>query len=92
MTKLNSTIARETQKRVQGRPIVVTLIPGTDSREPMLALRLKGTRVEYRGLVSDLYRVLALWHSNAERSAKAQARKDGIPWREARKAFLRRLR
>lgn len=32
--------------------------------------------------------VLALWHSAAERQARVKARREGEPWREARKRFL----
>lgn len=90
MTRLEKEISRQTQKEVRGKPIVITLIPGTDKREPMIALRLKGERLEYRGTLSDLYRVLALWHGNAERNARREAKKNGVPWRTARKQFLAR--
>ena len=90
MTPLRKEIDRQVDKEVRGKPVIITLIPGTDRREAMIALRLKGERTEYRGTISDLYRTLALWHGNAERQAKAAARKQGVPWRTARKAFLAR--
>jgi hypothetical protein len=87
MIKLLKRVRRETAKLVQKRPVIIELIPGTDRREAMVSLRLKGTRRAYRVTLSDLFRTAALWHANAERHAKAAARKQGIPWRQARKQF-----
>lgn len=48
-----------------------------------------GQRNGYVLALSDAYRMAALWHGQKEKSAKAKARKDGIPWRRARLEFLR---
>ncbi len=89
MTKLNKTVVRETPKLIQGRPIIVSLIPVPGISDAMISLRPKGTRFAYRGTVADIYRVLAQWHGAAEARARREARKQGIPWRVAKKAFCR---
>lgn len=87
-TPLTKPVSRETARRVQGREIIVTLAPCGSQPEARIGLRLKGTRKQYVGAVSDLYRILALWHGQKEASAKRTARKSGIPWRTARKQFI----
>jgi hypothetical protein len=90
MTKLNCKLSREMVKaRAKARPIILTLSPGTDSRDDLLGMRLKGTRTTYIGRVLDLYRMLALWHANKIMAAKRQARRNGVPWRVARVNFQR---
>lgn len=87
MTKLNKRLFRETNKSVGRVPVVLGLKPGTDKREDLVGLKLKGTRTWYVATVSDLYRVLALWHGQKESNARRVARKEGVPWRRARKQF-----
>lgn len=91
MTKLSKPVARVTTKDFghYKRPIVITLIPGTADRDAFIAMHLKGTREKYLGRVPDLFRLLALWHASKLATAKRAARKNGIPWRQARRDFQR---
>ena len=52
-------------------------------------MRLLGERTHYTGLVSDLYRILALWHGPKIAKAKAQAHREGVLWRIAMQTFQR---
>lgn len=87
MTRLTKPIARVLTKDHghYKKPIVITLLPGTDTRDDLVAMHLKGSRCKYVGRVDDLFRVLALWHASKVANAKRAARKAGIPWRQARK-------
>lgn len=87
MTKLITPVSRETKKQYQGRPVIVTLAPAGSNPEALVALRLKGQRTQYVLTVSDLYRLGALWHGQREAAARKRARRDGIPWREAKRQF-----
>lgn len=89
MTPLSKAIHRLTNKTDRGRPIIVTLAPCGSQPEALIGLRRKGERTTYVITLSDAYRWAALNHGNKERIAKAAARKQGIPWRKARKDFLR---
>jgi hypothetical protein len=71
------------------KPIVLTLVPGNDTREELIAFRLKGTRETMLARVADLYRMAALWHGAKMHQARREARKAGEPWRMARKRFLK---
>jgi hypothetical protein len=86
MTKLTKPVQRETAKTYSARPVIVTLSPCGDD-EALIGLRLKGTRTQYTARLSDVYRLAALWHGQAEATAKRQARKLGVPWRTAKKQF-----
>lgn len=86
-TKLTKTVERETGKVYDGRPVIVTLSPCGSQNEALIGLRLKGKRIQYVCRLSDVYRVAALWHGQKEATAKRRARKNGIPWRTAKKEF-----
>lgn len=88
MTKLLSPVHRETAKIVGNRPIILTIAPCGSQSEARIGLRLKGKRLQYCVTVSDIYRTAALWHGQREAAAKRAARRDGIPWRCARLAFI----
>lgn len=89
MTTLTKPVSRETAKRISNRAVIVTVAPCGAQSEARIGVRLKGERTQYTATLSDLYRVLALWHGNKERSAKLEARRAGIPWCRARLAFLK---
>jgi len=91
MTKLTKPISRETNRAVGSRPIIITVAPARSQNETLIGLRLKGQRTQYVCALSDIYRMAALWHGQKEAAAKRQARQNGVPWRMARKAFLRSL-
>lgn len=89
MTPLNKPVHRLTRKNDRGKPVIVTLAPCGSQEEALIGLRRKGERTQYVVTVSDVYRWAALTHGNKERIAKAKARKDGVPWRKARKDFIK---
>lgn len=89
MTRLSKPISRETLNTCRLRPVIVTIAPLGGQNEARIGFRLKGERVQYVASVSALYRVVALWHGQKEAAAKRVARKNGIPWRLARKQFIR---
>lgn len=88
MTKLEKPISRVTAKQYSGRSVVVTLAPLRGESEALIGLRLLGTRTQYVARLSDLYRIAALWHGQKEAQAKREARKAGIPWKRAKRAFI----
>lgn len=88
MTKLLKPIARETNKVVGRRPVIITLAPAGAQSEALIGLHLKGQRTQYVVAVSDVYRLAALWHGQKEAKARREARKQGIPWKIARRDFL----
>lgn len=88
MTTLTKPVRRVTSKTYSGRRVIVTLSPAGKEQEALIGLRLEGTRTQYVVRLSDVYRIAALWHGAAESSAKRAARKNGVPWRNARKQFL----
>lgn len=94
MTPLHKPITRSTIKPFAHyrRQIVITLIPGSDSRDELIGFRLKGTRETMLARVADLYRMAALWHGQKKAAAKRAARKAGIPWNQARKQFAKENR
>lgn len=89
MTKLSSPISRETAKQYQGRAVIVTLAPAGSQSEALLGLRLKGKRTQYVVALSDIYRLAAIWHGQREAIAKRAARKAGVPWRRAKRDFMK---
>ena len=88
MTNLTKPVTRKTAKTVGRKRIIVTLAPCGGQEEALIGLRLEGQRNGYVLALSDAYRMAALWHGQKEKSAKAKARKDGIPWKRARLEFL----
>ena len=90
-TKLTKPISRESVREFAHyqRTIIVTLAPGTDSRDDLIGLRLKGTRRQLVARLADVYRLAALWHAGKEQAAKRAARASGVPWRTAKKQFER---
>jgi len=88
MTLLSKPVRRETNKRVGKRTVIITLAPAGSQDEALIGLRLKGTRTQYVCSLSDVYRMAAENHGQKEARARREARRSGIPWRSARKAFL----
>ena len=88
-TRLTKPVHRLTNKKIGKHHVVITLGPGTDKRDDLIGLRLLGRRVQYVVTLSDLYRIAAMWHGQKELAAKKAARKAGIPWRQAKKDFIR---
>jgi hypothetical protein len=88
MTKLTKPVQRETAKFYKTKPVIVTLAPARGQDEALIGLRLKGERTQYVCTVSDIYRLAAMWHGQQEAAAKRDARKNGVPWAKARKAFM----
>lgn len=88
MTKLSKPVSRETNKKYGNHPVIITLAPAGAQAEALIGLRLKGKRTQYVVALSDLYRLAALQHGNKEAHAKRSARKQGVPWKVAKKAFL----
>jgi hypothetical protein len=89
MTKLNKPLARSTATEYQRRAIIISIAPCGASGETLVSLRLKGARTHYKVALSRLYVEMAIWHADKERAAKKQARKLGIPWKQAKKQFNR---
>lgn len=92
MTELTKPVSRLTKKTDRGRPIIVTIAPAGSQDDALIGLRRKGTRVTYTALVSDVYRMAALNYGRKQMLAKREARKNGVPWRVAKKAFDRASR
>lgn len=88
MTKLSKPVSRETAKTISGRAVILTISPLGGQSEARISVRLAGLRTQYVVSLSDLYRVSALWHSQREAAARRCARKNGIPWKRARKQFI----
>lgn len=89
MTPLTKKVTRLSNHRVQGRRIVVSIVPGTEKRHDMVGLRQHGKQTQYLVPVADIYRWGALIYANRMKAAKSVARKAGIPWRTAKKQFVR---
>lgn len=87
MTQLTKPIARVTRKMYSGREVIITIAPAGSQDEALIGLRLRGQRHQYVVALSDLYRCAALWHGQKEAAAKRAARKNGVPWRVAKKEF-----
>ncbi len=89
MTLLTKPVTRETLKQVGKRAILLTIAPCGSQDEARIGLRLKGKRTQYVVLLSDVWRMAALWHGQKESKARKEARKAGVPWRNAKKQFIR---
>lgn len=89
MSPLTKPVSRITAKTYASRNVIVTLAPAGSQAEALIGLRLKGKRTQYVVALSDLFRLAALWHAQAEAAAKRKARKAGIPWRTAKREFDR---
>jgi hypothetical protein len=87
MTHLTKPVSRITANKYAGRPIVVTIGPCGGQSESLIEFRLQGTRTAYSLKLSDAFRMAALWHGQAEAKAKRDARRAGVPWRKAKRAF-----
>lgn len=87
MTPLSKPVHRLTRKLDRNKPIIVTLAPCGSQDEALIGLRRKGERTQYVVTVSDVYRWAALAHGNKERIARVKARKEGTPWKIAKKQF-----
>lgn len=87
MTPLNKPVSRITAKMIGSLPVIVTLAPAGSQSEALIGLRLKGQKTQYVCRLSDIYRMAALWHGQREAAAKRAARKNGIPWKQAKKQF-----
>ena len=92
MTTLTKPVTRETAKLVSGRAVILTLAPCGAQSEARIGLRLKGKRCQYVVALSDVYRMAALWHGQKLAEAKRHARRQGTPWRTAKKQFDRENR
>lgn len=88
MTLLSKPVSRETAKIYNSRPVIVTLAPAGSQSEALIGLRLQGTRTQYVVTLSDVYRLAAMWHGQKEAAAKKAARKAGVPWKRAKRAFI----
>lgn len=88
MTLLSKPVSRETAKVYNSRPVIVTLAPAGSQSEALIGLRLKGRRTMYVVPLSDVYRNAALQHGAKEAAAKRAARKAGVPWKRAKRAFI----
>jgi hypothetical protein len=89
MTKLKNPISRETAKIISSRNVIVTLAPAGAQSEALIGLRLKGKRTQYVCALSDIFRMAALWHGQKEAKAKREARKNGVPWKSAKRQFTK---
>lgn len=92
MTALTKPVSRLTAKRYGSRQVIVTLAPAGSQSEALIGLRLKGRRTQYVVALSDVYRMAALWHGQKETAAKRTARKNGVPWKAAKREFLANLK
>jgi len=89
MTKLTKPVRRETRKEYNGLAVMVTLVPAGDQKEVLIGLRLKGRRIQYVCTLSDVYRMAALWYGQKEAAARRAARQQGVPWKTARREFMK---
>jgi len=89
MTKLTKPVHRETNKRFGKRSVIVTLAPAGSQNEALIGLRLKGTRTQYVCALSDVYRTAAFNYGVKVAAARRLAKKNGVPWRKAKKQFAK---
>jgi hypothetical protein len=89
MTNLLKPVSRRTAKYIGSRPVIVTLAPAGSQSEALIGLRLLGKRTQYVVALSDVYRNAAMHYGQKEAKAKREARKLGVPWRIARKQFIK---
>lgn len=88
MTSLSRPVVRLTSKCYGSLPVIITLAPAGSQDEVLIGLRLKGRRTEYVVALSDVYRNAALQYGQKEALARRAARKNGVPWKQARKQFV----
>lgn len=89
-TRLTKAVSRETDKAFNGRNVIVTVAPaGGSQTEVLVGLRLKGRRTGYVTTLSDIYRRAALDHGLKEARARKEAKKFGIPWKKAKRDFVK---
>lgn len=84
MTSLNYTFFRV--GRIGPKKYAIGLHPHTP--ETLLSIREFGKRVGYVLPLSALRVHAALSFGRAEQASKREARKNGVPWRVARRVFL----
>lgn len=87
MTKLTKPVHRVTSKTIQGRALVLTIAPS--GAGDLIGIRQVRSKIQYVVKLDDLYRVAALWYGQKEAAARREARRNGVSWRVARKAFVR---
>lgn len=87
MTKLTKPVHRVSNKSVRGRALVLTIAPS--GAGDLIGIRQVRSKIQYVVKLDDLYRVAALWYGQKEAAAKREARRNGVSWRVARKAFVR---
>lgn len=90
-TKLTKPVSRETTRKIGKLPIILTIAPSGSENETLLGLRLKGKRTQYLCALSDLYRMAALWHGQKELKARREAKRAGVKWKYAKRAFLKSM-
>lgn len=86
-TFLTRPVSRETARQSSRRNIIVTIAPAGSQPEALIGFRLKGTRTQYVCALSSVFQKAAEWHGQKEKAAKREARRNGVPWRVARKKF-----
>ncbi len=89
MTPLTKPVTRLTAKCYNNRPVVFTIAPAGSQSEALISLRLLGKRTNYLIALSDVYRQAALVHGQKEAAARKAARKNGVPWKRAKKEFFK---
>lgn len=89
MTRLTKPVHRLTNKKDGKYRVVVTLAPAGSQDEALIGLRLLGRRRMFVVKLSDIYRRAAQDYGIKEAAAKRAARKHGIPWRKAKKDFVK---
>lgn len=92
-TVLRKALSRETVESFEnygpnrGRPYIVTLEPGD-----LITFRAKKRREGVTARLSDVYRMILLARSNAERMAALRARKEAKQRKRAERALRRPLK
>jgi hypothetical protein len=84
MTALTSTVFRVVN--IGAKRFVFGIHPNV--KESMVSIREMGRRVGYVLPVSTVRVHAALAYGRAEAAAKREARKNGVPWRFAKRVFL----
>lgn len=86
-TKLETTVYREIS--IGSKRFVLGLHP--QDPEAIISIRPVGKRVPYAVPVSTIRVHAALAFGRAEKDAKREAQKSGVPWKRARKKFFANL-
>lgn len=84
MTPLTSTVFRVAN--IGSRRYVVGLHPSV--KESLVSIRELGRRTAYVVPLSTIRVHAALAYGRAEQAAKREARKNGVPWKTAKRIFL----